>query len=705
MSEYLNFTYCASIIEEYVDSQTGDPLLALGPIKKMNVFIGANNSRKSRLIRKLLEIEKFSFTVNLNSLLRRIKDDVAFITEVISLRSILKYNLRQVVDSPHYFNDSGSGFLKLIADRKMNHELDINSSFLTETLNNINTEFEELAQTALKSYDDNESYPILKSEMDKAILIIEFIFDVKRKSFSLPRQVANLYSKMDLDYNAFDEIEDKLRSIQKLLLELQKLSAKFSSHNRIYVPILRNAIRLYNKKDEQSKIIETDIYKTTIAEFYKLNETKESDSDNKLKIFTGLDFYNEIKTARNSRKPIRENFTAFENFVSASFFQNKEIDIVALDDNSEDTNHIYIYFDGDKDKQLHHLGDGIQALLILVYPIFMADAESWVFLEEPEINMHPGLLRLFIKTILEDRFIGNKHLRFFITTHSNHLLDLSLEHPDDVSVFSFKPSPEKDENTSIVQPLTGISNTILNDLGVKNSSLFMANCSIWVEGPTDRKILKAFLEAYCRFNNKSKLFLEDLHYCFIQYGGSTIANYVFGDSSEDTGLDDDKIKAAFISNKIILIADQDSNGPKAVGKQKGHKLLEKIAIESDNFTYHTTVANEVENLFSPRILARVANHILLKSKNDPVAKSLFKYSDYKSKNIGEYLFELLDEGNTYKFIDGKKLKTEYKNKIADFIVKSVNNNAIKWEDIKRNSAAANLIEKIYEQIKIYNLMV
>lgn len=55
---------------------------------------------------------------------------------------------------------------------------------------------------------------------------------------------------------------------------------------------------------------------------------------------------------------------------------------------------------------------------------------------------------------------------------------------------------------------------ILNKLGVLNSSVFLANKSIWVEGITDRIIIKAFLKAYMHSQDLIKL-NEDIDYAFL----------------------------------------------------------------------------------------------------------------------------------------------------------------------------------------------
>lgn len=51
--------------------------------------------------------------------------------------------------------------------------------------------------------------------------------------------------------------------------------------------------------------------------------------------------------------------------------------------------------------------------------------EMLFFIEEPELNLHPGLQRKLIEAMLSDEFSNHQ---FFLTTHSNHLLDLTLDY-------------------------------------------------------------------------------------------------------------------------------------------------------------------------------------------------------------------------------------------------------------------------------------
>ncbi|WP_228454036.1 AAA family ATPase [Chryseobacterium fistulae] len=153
---------------------------------------------------------------------------------------------------------------------------------------------------------------------------------------------------------------------------------------------------------------------------------------------------------RNSKRENRRKFESFEKFISLNFFGSKTIDIIAEfdKDESEKGNNtkeiISIHIEGEKHtRDLHDLGDGIQALIILMYKIFMAENDSYIFIDEPEINLHPGMQRLFLEQIITNPDLTEKNLTYFLSTHSNHFLDLTLE-KDNISIYSFYAKTESD---------------------------------------------------------------------------------------------------------------------------------------------------------------------------------------------------------------------------------------------------------------------
>jgi hypothetical protein len=85
---------------------------------------------------------------------------------------------------------------------------------------------------------------------------------------------------------------------------------------------------------------------------------------------------------------------------------------------------------------------------------------------------------------------------------------------------------------------------------VRNSSIFLSNCTIWIEGICDRLYINKFLEISQEYKLGDRYDIdrlkEDLHFSYIEYGGANIVHYSF-----DNEKNRKKIKASQISSKII----------------------------------------------------------------------------------------------------------------------------------------------------------
>lgn len=444
-------------------------------------------------------------------------------------------------------------------------------------------------------------------------------------------------------------------------LELKKISDDLIQEIEIidnyFIPTLRTAHSLF---DESKKKIEKDIFLSTINFNYNLSQNIHLD------VFTGINLYREILNVRNSEKSIREEFENFEEFLKINFFDNKQIDIVAKYVDKNDTKNenelILIHIAGEKEtRKLYQLGDGIQAIIILMYKIFMAKPNSFIYIDEPELNLHPGMQRLFLQQICDNDDLKKKNLTYIISTHSNHLLDLTIE-KEDVSIYSFSPkNNENGEKQFTIKNVNAGDNQILKNLGVNNSSVFMANCSIWVEGISDRNYIKAFLKSYCDFIKKP-FPKEDIDFAFFEYAGSNIDHYIFENKieKEDEEIVLNDIRALSISNRIFLLADSDATTKTNKSKYERLKTLEKN--KTKNFIPKIIWnLREIENLLTnemwKKILIEFCSKTLVKTNEVEIQKRIedallvIDSKNYSKKYIGTFLEDLRNNigtiNNTY----------------------------------------------------------
>lgn len=489
-----------------------------------------------------------------------------------------------------------------------------------------------------------------------------------------------------------------------------------------YLPALRTAHSLFQQIENDTssvykykfKKIEDDILLHTLKKNYNLPPN--------IDVFTGVDLYNEILDARNSKKQTRNRFEAFEKFISEFFFEGRSIEIIAefkkgASRNGDNTNEIIsIHIEGEKDsRDLYDLGDGIQALILLMYKIFMADENTCIFIDEPEINLHPGMQRLFLEQITSNSYLTNKNLKYFISTHSNHFLDLTLEE-DNISIYSFYTEVDGDGSKKLIIKNANVGdNSILKNIGVNNSSVFMANCSLWVEGVSDRLYLRAFLKSYCD-HHKVKYPKEDIDFAFFEYAGSNLDHYFFDSEIEENEEDEiiADIQAMSLSNRIFLLADSDNADENS---SKGKRLQKLENSKSSNFIPKIIKDyREIENLLTNEVwgqlLINLCNKNLLTTNKSDVEEKIQEALEnidsqvYNKSYIGEFLNTVRNQmgeisekyilnKSEYKTINGGFGTLENKRALSEAFAKQ----EFSWDILSKNPKIEELTIDIYKFIK------
>jgi hypothetical protein len=240
--------------------------------------------------------------------------------------------------------------------------------------------------------------------------------------------------------------------------------------------------------------------------------------------------------------------------------------------------------------------------------------------------MHPSLQRIFLNVLRH--YHHEKGHQFFLTTHSNHLLDL-LEDDQLVSIFSFS-SVESAESTSsggtpmsseeAEQPTNQFRirhasqrdrNTLL-ELGVRPSATYLANATIWVEGTSDCSYLRAYLEGFIAYlelrgddtykavARDLKRYREDRHYAFLEYNGANLVHFDFDEAEDpnDSARQSVKINANDLCAQALVIADGDiaskADRVQALTKQLGDRLVLLPVKEIENLIPEAALRRQVE---------------------------------------------------------------------------------------------------------------
>lgn len=586
-------------------------------LKKVNIFIGENNCGKSRLMRSIA------------------KESYEIFSEENCWREQLSYK-RNI-----------EGLKELIKRLK---ECSVETDF-------------------------NKIINVLGNEDDKDIFYLVENINSQLKEEKNKLDPYNSYQRNII--NIIDSIDRNISNIRSLIRDSKTTKNK----KIIYIPILRGIenFELYFKMPEGFNSI-----KMTQKEFSAFQEFKNNAKKiymNKVyntymiplnRIFTAESIYDEITNKLLSEEENRKFVKEFEEFISSNFYDGIKFSITP----NKAKQYLGIKIGKNNDRALYDLGEGIKQLIVLFYKIYENKDEETIFLiEEPEINLHPGFQRKFME-IISKQF--SKH-QFFITTHSNHIIDLYNE-TDNISIYKFK-NYNKENSKFYMERVSPKDVSILDEIGVKNSSVFMSNCTIWVEGISDRIYLSKYLKLYFDEYNIGNKYKEDIHYSFIEYGGNNIAHWSFVDDN-----DIETINASSITNNVFLICDNDNNK-----KQKRKEKLRKVLGDK----LYILKSREIENLLSKKVLEETL-------KNDNKTDELIykRKSKYDEKNYAKSNVKIA------KFIDDtfvlhKKYSGEsnvLKNKVRFATIAT--NNMKSYDDLSEE--AKELTEKIVEFIKTSN---
>ena len=425
---------------------------------------------------------------------------------------------------------------------------------------------------------------------------------------------------------------------------------------------------------------------------------------NSSNIITGECLYHELKIHLLGEPEQRDLIKSYEEKLSQYFFDG---DIVSLIP-KHDQDVVNIKIGNDAQRPISELGDGLQQVIILTYEAFIKKDETHAFfIEEPELHMHAGMVRQLMNFYLNE----TKHYYFF-TTHSNHLLDMADE-SDQVIIQKFVKESQKDDSTKFDFKIycCDRDRDLLASLGVKPSSVYLANCTIWVEGITDRLYITKYMQKYLSkletsnpdLYKKYRRFMPNYHYTFVEYAGSNLVHWSFSDDYVDH-LEDKGLSAKAVASEMLLIADGDIQT-----KPERVKALKK-ELNKDN--YFILKCKETENTLPLQTIIRVAEikfanmrQVTKKSYDISLIKNITKdtHFDHDEYGIGRLLDHAIKRPKSLStktaFADGQGVGT-IKNKL-DFcreVIKDFDENP----DWKLTPKASELCEHIFRHIEKCN---
>lgn len=486
-----------------------------------------------------------------------------------------------------------------------------------------------------------------------------------------------------------EKIENKVARI-----ELQK----WFSDGKIYIPILRG----------MRPVAAIDKY--PYIERAQKDYFKDNDNFNSSNIITGERLYHELKMHLLGEPEQRELIKNYEEKLSQYFFDNEPISLIP----KYDQDVVNIKIGNEKQFPISQLGDGLQQAIILTYEAYIKRSDEQnnkqvfaFFIEEPELHMHAGMVRQLMNFYLKE----TDHYYFF-TTHSNHLLDMADE-SDQVIIQKLIKQPEEGNLKEFIFQIFRCDRDrdLLASLGVRPSSVYLANCTIWVEGITDRLYITKYMEKYLNDLETSnpdlyksyRRFMPNYHYTFVEYAGSNLTHWSFDDHytfpNHNKGL-----SAKAVASEMLLIADGD------ITNKKDRVKVLKNELKIDN--YFILKCKETENTLPKESIIRVAKSRFSRMQSETKKSydiSLIDhitdegYFDHQDYGIGKLIDDQIKKktSKTQKtaFADGNGVGTiKYKLSFCHEIITDFEKNP-GWQ---LTSKAKDICERIFQHIEKCN---
>lgn len=556
-------------------------------LNRLNIFVGENNSGKSRIVRAIIDNKKTEYELHNEEYISKKK----IIIEVLNK---IKNESKEVLRRINY--NELIGIIEFLENNTGSND----SQRIESVLNRIENNYIRTIQEV--------NYPPRQSEV--AI------------------------------------VRECTKSLQKIAKSKDTSPSRLS----YYIPTLRGLRKLQFFDSAELKLKETftdakldrnisfnmDFYKgRTLKDYWPNNNIVSGNDFNYsqyeekigINIFTGIDLYKELSTMMLGSYSERVTIQEWCSYLKDYYFK-EEIDITPnlLD------NVVKIKLGSRDERSIHDLGDGLQSIIIITFVMFKCkDRNSIIAIEEPELFLHPGMQRILVHNMLDEQF---KKIQFLLTTHSNHFLDVLYENKELVKIYSCQ---RKSDILTLDNLISKNERLLLSNLGVKPSSLFLSNAIIMVEGLSDIHYYRKFLNLYME-QNIEKCFIEDRDYTFIESSGNNIIHWDFLEG---------EITSERLFKSLFIIVDGDdilnSDSPFTDSISLKKERLEKI--KSLEYS-HVLESREVENLLPWSV---VKKYIIQKESNyngisrDIDDNSIRDYleEEYKNRPLGSFIEDSL----------------------------------------------------------------
>lgn len=647
--------------EGYTDFDSSEGLNRNNPfeLKRLNIIVGANNSGKSRFMRSLgLKINSVQVDFYLSL---SILNDLKSIND--SFRSISSVDLN--LDN-----------LEISNYQSINQKLESAKATIKET----KIVYENLTRSSVVYFRKGDEIP---SKIHNSMSGNKDRFKVEAEKYTV--KISDITSRI----NSFN----------------------FSNYNIFYIDTLRSlrkvkVSKLLSEIDDKAENI---LFKAPL-----LLRTYEDYNFSENQITSGEDFFDFLTDSLLGMPEERQKVYSYQAKLSHYFFNNQ--DVILIPNRKDDI--LQIKIGDDKQFPISQLGDGLQQIIILTYRAFLTTEPSFFFIEEPEMHLHAGYVKQLMKFLLNE----TDHY-YMATSHSNYLLDM-INEDKRIALYRVDKEQINDEENkyeTVIKRCDG-DRTVLQTLGVSPSSVFLANCTIWIEGITDRLYFVQYLKKYLeeikttdeeKWQDYSR-FIDGYHYAFVEYQGSNLEHWDFEvDSLKDVDSSKNKgLNAVLITSNALVIADSDlTKKPRfnELEQQLGDKIVITKGKETENSLPRNLLIKKLFEMCPNNGLANQGGRKKLEYSYDyekfftdnyqTSPKGIGKYFDRVLEKMrkNEVIPELTANEKSFTFSDGGQGTIKGKTGFCRDIVESM-----QTEDWKLTDSAIELCEAIFQHIKRNN---
>jgi predicted ATP-dependent endonuclease of OLD family len=293
---------------------------------------------------------------------------------------------------------------------------------------------------------------------------------------------------------------------------------------------------------------------------------------------------------------------------------------------------------------INNVGQGMQTLITMLANILLKKPYI-VLMDEPEVHMHPALIKEFIKYVKR----LSTETQFIITTHSVVLMqEVGLD-----KIFTLKNDIDQkgiviskvDDRNQLYETLNALGHNVDALTYTLKPSVF-----VFTEGPSDKDLILSFAEKAGLTSQ-----INAFNTAFISLDGKgnryKLANLI------------DKLNKEFIDSPLIMILDKDETAHTSI-----EDIREKFFSQNPK-RLHYLSKRQIENYLIDRnaidatVSAKIASaELLAKWKNEDLIDRISKLAEQQRKKIlNNYLAELL--------INDSLINTKHLNEI----VKSLSN--------------------------------